>query len=434
MKSFSYLFFAIFLVCTSSFAQSTAKTKITGLDHIVAVVNDEVILKSELDVYLNTVTKRLRSQNIKLPARDVLLKKALDSLVLQTLQLQMAQKSGVRVNDDILNRALKSIAAKNNLSLNGLRLALEAENVSFEKFREDIRKEMIIARLQQRAVINRIQISNQEINDFLAKQKNRLQRNRLFKFSHILIALPDAASPEVIKQKRAKALDVLKKLQGGADFAQMAVEVSEGQKALQGGEYDWMPAAKVPTLFSNELAKMKEGSISPLIRSPSGFHILKLHGIKGETRHIVKQTMLRHILLRKNELIPGEQQKNRLLQLKARIESGEDFSLLAKAHSDDTLSARKGGNLGWVGPGDTVPQFEKAYLTLTKGQISEPFQTRYGWHIVQVLDRREHDDTEKYLRASAKKIIRSQKAQEQLQIWKRRLRDEAYVEYRLNQR
>lgn len=433
MKSFSYLFFAVFFICTSSFAQPAAKSKIIELDQIVAVVNDEVILKSELDAYLSSITRRLQKQNIKLPPRDVLVQKALDNLVLQALQLQFAQKTGVRVNDVILNRTLKGIAAKNNMSLNGLRLALEAENINFEKFREDIRKELIIARLQQRAVVNRIQISNREITDFLSRQKNLSQRNRTFKFSHILIALPDAASPDVIKEKRAKAIEVLKKLQKGADFAQVAVEVSDGQKALDGGEYDWMPATKVPSLFSNILIKLKPGEISQLVRSPSGFHILKLHGVKGESRHIVKQTKLRHILLRKNALIPSAQQKNRLAQLKARIESGEDFSLLAKAHSDDTLSARKGGDLGWIGPGDTVARFEKAYQELAKGQISEPFQTRFGWHIVQVLDRREHDDTEKFLRASAKKLLRSQKAQEQLQIWKRRLRDEAYVEFRLNQ-
>lgn len=435
MISKVYTYFLLLVISTASLAQTSpgsTGTKPVLLDQIVAIVNNDVILRSELIDYLQNVVRQLQQQRITPPPRNVLIKQSLDRMIMRTLQLQAAKRYGVRVGDERLNAAIKNIAKRNRMDLQQFRTALESQGINYEKFRENIRKEMIVAHLQQRNVINRIQVTPQEVTDFLSRQKNLQLGKQEFHFAHILISLPDAASPEKIQEKKAKAEEVLKKLQAGADFAQMAVSVSDGQNALKGGELPWMPAARIPTVFSKVLATMKPGEISPLIRSSSGFHILRLIGKRGEQRHMVKQTHVRHILIRFNPVVPKEQQKDRLQQIKKRIESGEDFALLAKSHSDDTLSAKKGGDLGWLNPGDTVPPFEKAYSGLPVGQISQVFESQYGWHILQVLGRREVDDTQRYLRNSAKKLIRAQKAEEALQVWQRQLRDEAYVEYRLH--
>ncbi len=408
------------------------QSRVIPLDSIVAVVNEDVILKNELNEYLNTVVNQLRAQNAAMPEMGALVKQGLDRLILRSLQLQRAKKTGIQVDDGALNRSIQGIARKNGMSLQQFRNALVADNINYESFREEIRAEIIISRLQNRDVVNRINVSEQEIEDYLVREKDSGTQKKLVKFSHILISLPDAATPKQIDAARAKADEVVQMLGDGADFAQTAITHSDGQKALEGGLYNFRPLTQVPPLFSKVINSLKPGETSDVFRSPYGFHLLKLEQIKGQEKHIVAQTKLRHILIKTSALISSEDAKTRLDQLYTRIHGGDDFATLARSHSDDTLSAKEGGELGWVGQGDMVPAFEQVYLGLSEGEISTPFKTRFGWHIVQVLERRQHDDTAKFRRAKAVNNIKKQKTTEELQTWLRKLRDEAYVEYRLD--
>jgi peptidyl-prolyl cis-trans isomerase SurA len=280
-------------------------------------------------------------------------------------------------------------------------------------------------------VADQVSVTPQEVDDFLASQKNLGNLNEEYHLSHILITVPEAASPKQVQAARTKAEQVLAKLHTGADFREMAVSYSDGQQALEGGDLGWRKAGQLPTLFSDIVTRMHEGEISDLIRSPSGFHILKLTGRRGEKKHIVRQTHARHILIRTNEVTSDYDARTRLERLRQRLLAGEDFAALAKANSDDRGSASRGGDLGWTNPGDFVPAFAKVMNELAPGAISEPFKSQFGWHIVQVLGRRDYDNTEQYQRARAREALRARKIDERLQQWVRRIRDEAYVEYRL---
>lgn len=401
------------------------------IDRIVAVVNDGVILESELDNFLAGVKAQIRGRGANLPPEDVLRRQALERLIMQKLQLQTADETGIRVDDDTLNQAVLSIAQRNNMTLDQFRRALEADGYSFAQFRENIRDEILIGRLQQRNVDERIQVSDQEIDNLLANQNTQTGDGKTYRLRHILVALPEAASPDQIQAARNKAEQILAQLRAGADFRQTAIALSDGQQALEGGDLGWFPEGRLPSLFADVVPSMEPGQISDLLRSPSGFHIVQLEDTKGAETHTVRQTHARHILLRPNEILTEEDARTRLEQLRSRIVGGDDFADLAKAHSDDALSAREGGDLGWLSPGDTDPRFEEAMNQLAEGEISEPVKTQFGLHLIQVLDRRVQDDTEEFQRTQAREQIRARKRQEALELWLRRLRDEAYVENRL---
>ena len=401
------------------------------LDRIVAVVNDDVVMRSELDEKVRTVTAQLREQGTPLPPQGVLERQVLDRLILTKLQIQEALRTGIRVDDETLNRTINNIAAHNKLSLAEFRKILESDNYSYEKFREDIRDEILISRLVQRQVNNRVNVSDSEVNNFLATMEQQGALDKEYKISHILITIPQQASPEDIEKAREKAEMVLKELKTGKDFAQMAATYSDGQQALDGGDLGWRKAGQVPTLFADFIAIMKVGDISDIITSPSGFHIIRLDDVRTGKKVIITQAHVRHILIKPNEVEKVQDVVRRLKQLKIRIENGEDFGELARAHSQDTVSAANGGDLGWVSPGDVVPEFEEVMKSLKVGEVSEPFETQYGWHIVQVLERRKHDNTEDAIRTQAREAIRTRKLAEAKDNWLRQMRDEAYVEYRL---
>lgn len=405
---------------------------ITPVDRIVAVVNDDVITQSDLDLQIRTVTQQLRQQNAEIPPDDVLQKQVLERVIVRQLQLQMAESTGIRVDDDTLNRALETIAKQNNLSLSEFREVLARDGFDFATFREDIRKEIIISRLRQRQVANRITVTEQEVDNFLATQQvqGSPAAAEEYHIAQILISLPEAPSPEQIQTAQAKAQQVLDKLRAGEDFKQIAMALSEDPQALEGGVLGWRSAGQLPSLFTDIVTKMNPGDISDLIRSPSGFHIIKLIEKRGETGHLVKQTQARHILIRTNEITSDQDAQTRLEQLRQRVVGGEDFATLARSHSEDATTAVNGGSLGWVNPGDLVPLFEEAMNSLEPGQVSEPFQTQFGWHIVQVVERRDHDNTDEMKRSQAREAIRQRKTEEELQAWLRSLRDEAYVEYK----
>lgn len=403
------------------------------LDGIVAIVNDDVILKSDLDRHERTIKQQLQERGTGLPPEEALRKQVLERLVIDELQLQLAAQNNIKVDDAALNHTLQKMAAQNKLSMAQFRDTLERSGFDFASFREDIRNEMIMARLRNRQVGNHINVSEREVDSFLASQASRGDKDSQYHFAHILVATAEGATPEQIKTAETKAKDILDRLHRGADFQQLAVSVSDGQNALEGGDLGWRSFGELPSLIADIAPGMKVGDVSDLLRSPSGFHIVKLLESKGSgTTHVVPQTHARHILIKNNELTSDQSANQRLEGLRTRIEGGDDFAELARANSEDAGSAAKGGDLGWVAPGALVPQFQKVMDSLAPGQVSKPFKTQFGWHIVQVLGRRQRDDTTEYKRAKARAQIRERKYEAELEAWIRRLRDEAYVEYRLD--
>jgi peptidyl-prolyl cis-trans isomerase SurA len=404
----------------------------TSLDRIVAVVNEEIILESELAQMIHTVEAQLGARGAPLPPDDMLEKQVLERLIMQHLQLQLADRTGIRVGDETLNQALQHIAENNKLTLSQFRDVLEKDGFDFPAFRESIRKEIIVSQLHKREIDDHVTVSEAEIDNFLTTQKKQGNQDVQYHLAHILVAIPEAASPEEIQAAKARAEQILHQLQQEADFQKVAIAYSDGQQALEGGDLGWRKMGQLPTLFVDVVPKLQVGEVSPLIRSPSGFHIVKLVDRRGEEEQVITQTHARHILIRADELTSDQDIQLRLSQLRQRVLQGEDFSKLARAHSDDKASAIKGGDLGWVSPGQMIPRFEEVMLSLDPAEISKPFKTQFGWHVIQVLERRKQNMTEEFNRSKAQMEIRQRKIEEDLENWLRQLRDEAYVEYRLD--
>jgi len=403
------------------------------LDRIVAVVNDDVIMQSELEKKIRTVSGQLQQQGSQLPPASILERQVLDKMVQNRIQLQIAERTGVKVSDEMLNRTISNIASENKVSLTQFREILEEDGYNYEQFREDIRNEITLSQLRKRQVENRIVVTEKEIDNFLANQEFQGTTQTEIQISHILLALPSEATSDEIAQVRQVANQVREDLLSGADFANTAKTVSDGGNAENGGDLGWRKQEDIPSLFADYIPDMKQGDISELIQSPSGFHIITIADIKSDDKNIVQQTHARHILIKPDDLITSQQARVKAGQLKARIENGDDFALLAKGNSDDPGSAIKGGDLGWQTPGALVPEFQKVMDSMEPGNVSKPFKTDYGWHILEVLDRREHDNSESVKRGKARFAIRNRKLEEAMQNWTRQLRDEAYVEYRLDE-
>ena len=402
------------------------------LDHIIAIVNKDVVMQSELQERLRTIKNQLTEQGTLLPPISILEKQVLDRLILSKLQVQMALKTGIRVDNETLNRTISNIAAENQLSVAQLREILESDNYSYKGFREDIRNEILLSRLKQRQVDNRVFVTEREIENYLSNQEYLRETDREYRIAHILIATPSRASTSDISKARETAMTVRRELVAGTDFGKLAVQYSEGAQALEGGDLGWRKAGQVPTLFADFITDMEEGDISEPITSLSGFHIIKLTGSRVSEVHVITQTHVRHILITPDELISDEDARSRLEQLKTRLKNGDDFAELTKGNSNDPFSAADGGDLGWISPGDLVPEFEQVMNRLKPGELSPIFKTQYGYHILEVLERREHDSTEDVKRARAHEAIRQRKLVEARENWLRQMRDEAYVEYRLN--
>ena len=402
------------------------------LDRVAAVVNDGVVLNSELDDQVTAVSERLRTQKLELPPQNVLRQQVLERLVLQEIQAQRANRAGLKVPDETLNNALQEVAQRNNIPLSQLPEALAQQGIDYSTYREEMRKELTLGLLRQRDVLQRISITPREVDQFLAKQANTPSENNQYNVSHILIAVGQTASPEQIDQAAKKAADVAQRAKGGEDFAKLAVAYSNAQTALDGGALGWRKGSELPTFLTDIVAKLKPGQVSDPLRTPTGFHIVKLNEVKGgEDKAIVQQIHVRHILMKTNELADDATVKQKLEQLRERILKGEDFAGLASITSEDPGSAAQGGDLGWAGPGSFVPEFEEVIGKLKDQEISEPFHTQYGWHIAQVLGHRQFDNTDELKRRNAIDAIRASKADEETELWLRRLRDEAYVETKL---
>lgn len=422
------------MVCLFPLSAEAKRPEIIELDNIVAVVDKEVITAVELENKQLNVLRQLKAKQTRLPPESVLRKQILEQMILVQIQLQLAYNSGIRVSDEQLNQIINQIAADNQMDIASFRQELEQQGHKFSTFREEIRKELIIKQLRKRQIDNKIFVTDQEVNSELASLENRQNMNNEFHLAHILIPVPESARPEEISAAQQKAEGVLGQLRLGSDFSEMAISVSAGQRALQGGDLGWMKQGQIPTVATNTILAMEVGEISDPIRSTGGFHILKLIDKRsGQSKHVVEQTRARHILITPNEVISNKQAEKKLAQIRQRILGGDDFAKLAKASSDDPGSASQGGDLGWFGTGKMVPEFEEVLNKLKPGDISQPFRSRFGWHIIEVLSRRKHDDTDAYLKNQARSQIHKRKATEQTSIWLRRIRDEAYVEYRLDE-
>jgi peptidyl-prolyl cis-trans isomerase SurA len=406
-----------------------AHAAVQPLDHIVAIVNDEVITRQELAKRYDEVVRSLSQQNTPLPPRDALEKQLLERMVTELALQQHARTTGVRVDPAQIERALQRIAAQNKLDMAGLQAALEKNGQNLDSMRNTIRNELLIARARERDVDNRISVSDAEIEGYLQTQVQQGVETE-YNFAHILVTVPESASPEQIQERRARAEGILAQLAAGADFAQLSASHSDAPNALQGGAFGWRASGKIPALFADALKPLQPGQVSPLLKSSNGFHILKLIDKRGlDTTLSVTQTHARHILIKTNELTSEEDARTRLLQLKERIDNGVKFDELARLHSEDA-SASKGGDLGWINPGDTVPDFEKAMNALQPGEVSGPIQSPFGWHLIQVLERRDQDVTQERQKLLARQAIRERKAEEAFQDWVRQIRDSAYVELR----
>ncbi|MEJ2395674.1 MAG: peptidylprolyl isomerase [Candidatus Thiodiazotropha sp.] len=415
-------------------ATSTAHAAVDPLDQIVAVVNDDVITSSELDSRLQEMLVQLQQKGTsKLPPMEILREQVLDRMISKRLQLQTADRLGLKVDDDTVTKAIANIAETNHITLLQLREVLERDGINFQLFREQLREDILINRLKQKEVINRIVITDQDIDNFLARELGSQRQRAAVHLQHILIATPEGASPEDVQAAKEQAESVYAELQQGADFGEMAMRVSDSRQALEGGDLGWIETSRIPSIFTQLVDELEPGTISEPIRNASGFHIVKLLEVKGGRKLIVNQTHARHILINTNEIVSDREARQRLETLRERILNGESFEALARSHSDDKASAIRGGDLGWTNPGDLVPQFEEKMDSLAIGEISEPFQTPFGWHIVQPLERRQHDNTEKAMRHTARQAIQKQKSEEAIELWLRRLRNEAYVEVMLDE-
>lgn len=399
-------------------------------DRIVAVVNKNVITQNELNDRIKTVTRNLQSQNVPLPPADVLRQQVLERLVNEAVQMQLAQDTGIRIDDNQLDRSMERISQQNNMTPTQFRATLEKDGMDYRKFREDIRTEIAMSRLREREVDSRVVVSDAEVENLLSQQKAKSQSELEFNMSHVLVQVPENASPTQIQERRARAEKALADLEKGAKFAQVAASFSDAQDALQGGSLGWRPSGRIPALFLEQLEKLAPGQHTGVIRSANGFHIIQLNEKRSQSGQIiVQQTHARHILIRTNEAVSAQDAYAAILRLRERIVNGGNFEEVARIHSEDG-SAPRGGDLGWLGPGDTVPEFEKVMDSLKVGDLSEPVKSPFGWHLIRVDERRTADVSAEREKLQVRQSIRARKADENFEDWLRQLRDKAYVEIR----
>ena len=409
------------------------------LDGVAAIVEDGVVLKSEVTDRLDLVMENLRVQQSEmlpeerrpLPPLSVVEEQVLDQLVLRQIQLQRAERYGIVVGDEMLNQAISSVANENGITLEQMPAALAAEGIDYAAYRQETREQIIIEQLVQRDVIARINITPRELEQCLARSSASLAEDVDYNLSHILISLSQSATREQADSARAEIEEIFAQLENGPDFAQLAVTYSDGQNALEGGSLGWRKGAQLPTLFADIVVQMEPGTISDPIQSASGFHLIRVNEVRGAQAIMIDQIRARHILMQPNEILDEATVEQRLSGIREDVLSGDDFGAIAQALSEDAASAADNGDLGWVVPGDFVPEFAQRLEELEIGELSEPFRTRFGWHIVEVTDRRSYDTTEELKEQRCAEAIRASKMEEQQQLWVQQIRDQAFVERRL---
>ncbi|MCP4077279.1 MAG: molecular chaperone SurA [Gammaproteobacteria bacterium] len=412
-----------FLLCSFF---SLVQAQSSYIDSIIAIVEDDVITNSELGQKVNQIRKEFSSKGRNLPSNSSLNSQVLELLITQSILVQEAKNRGANVTDTQLNSTMQNLAKRNNKTLAQFRDALMANGLEYNTFREDVRKEMIINSLKSSYARQNTDISDQEVNDFISR--NGSDTNSLeYRLSHILIAIPDGASTDQLTQARLKSEEVISKLNAGESFSQLAAEYSAGSNAIEGGDLGWRKLAEIPSLFANIIHDIEVDEVSSTLRSASGFHIVKLTEKRDSELVIVEQTSVRHILIKPDKLVSNEQAKQKLIDVRDQFLSGSDFAELAKEYSDDPGSKGLGGDLGWVEKGTMVPAFEKVLIATPTGETSEVFRSRFGWHFLQIQDRKKVDETDESKRKKIREQLQAQKQREVLEVWQRRLRDQAFV-------
>ncbi len=411
-------------------AQQLSNTGVL-VDRIVALVDDGVVLQSELDTQVQTITLQLREQGVRMPPPEVMRQQILETLIVQQVQLQRAERIGIRISDEQLNGALARLAERNGIPFSQLPAALAADGISYAGFREQLRREMTIDALRQRDVLGRIDVSEREIKRWLEQHDAARGGQVDYDISQILVTLPEDSGPEQIEAARERAAAIHARLEAGAEFAELAVAESSGQQALTGGRLGWRRGSQLPEQFAAAIRALDVGEFSAPIRSSSGFHIFRVNDIRGGDERVIQlQTKASHILLSPNEVLDDDTIRGRLEAIRARVIAGESFADIALLESEDSGSAARGGDLGWNPSGTFVPEFEAQLDKLSPGEISEPFRSPFGWHIIQLEDRQERDTTDDMRRMQAVQAIRASKLEQETELWLRRLRDEAWVEIR----
>jgi peptidyl-prolyl cis-trans isomerase SurA len=403
------------------------------------VVNTDVITMKELNDRVQIIEQRMRRQNMQVPPRDLLQKQLLERLIVNRAQMQMARDIGVRVDDTMLDRAVARIAEQNGITVQALRDQLERDGISFARFRDEIREEITLQRLREREVDNKLQITESEIDSFLASSTARSADSQQdINIAQILVRVPENASAQQIADRKKRAEQAIEQLKSGGEFAKVAASFSDAGDALTGGELGWRSSARLPQLFVEAVDKLADGEIAPLVRSANGFHVLKLIGRRtvGSTKpgaaNVVQQTRARHILIKVSQIVSAAEARRKMVELKSRLDNGAaKFEDLARLYSNDG-SASKGGELGWIYPGDTVPEFERAMNALKPGEVSQPVESPFGYHLIEVLERKTEELSRERQRLAARQALREQKLEEAYEDWLRQLRDRAYVEYRLD--
>jgi len=404
------------------------------LDNIIAIVEDDVILENELQKEVFAIQQRIAASKSPMPPQSILRRQVLERMIVDKLQRQLAEKAGINVNEEMLNSSAADIARRNNLSLDEFRVELEKQGMNYADFLANLKNEIVVNELRGREIGSKIKVTDREVEHFLETQGKIGDDLVQYHIGHILISVPEGASASTIQKAQEKANNLVKKLRAGQDFTQTAMSESNDDNALKGGDLGWRTLKDMPTLFVNEVGKLPKDAVSEPLRSPSGFHIIKMLDLKGALadNHSVVKTKVRHILVKTNELLDDAEARKRAWTLKERIASGDDFATLARANSDDKGSAIKGGSLDWVEPGALVKPFEDTMTKLKIGEISDPVQTQFGWHIIQVLDRENRDNSVEFKKNQVRDAIRKRKIEEETELWMRKLRDEAFVEVYAN--
>lgn len=416
------------MILLTAVAQSTTAKDAILLDRVVAIVDDDIVMQSELDSRVRSVSNRLRSQGASLPSLSVMESRVLNQLLLESIQLQLANRAGIRVSDNQLNETINNIARSNNLSLEQFEAELRREGETYSDAREQIRREMLVSRVQQREIDRRVRVTEQEVDNYLASKEGRTQSGTEYYVGHILIAVSESASAEQRQLAEAKAQRVLGALQNGADFQKTAVAESDGRQALNGGIIGWRKETELPSIAADILPGLAVGEPSDLLRSGSGIHIIASLDKRGGEQQIIKQFKVRHILVSPNEIRSDAEAKANINKLYQRILSGDDFAELARENSDDPVSAIDGGDLDWVSLGQMVPQFEAEMLASEIGQTRPPFRSDFGWHVLQVLDSRQQDVGALVQRNQARQVIKRRKYEDELASWLQEIKAEAFIE------
>ena len=419
------------LLLGSLLLASLVQADVQPLDRVVAIVDNDVIMQSQLDQRVSEVQKSIAKQGGNQPSPGVLQQQVLDRLILENIQLQIGDRAGVRITDEELNQALETIAQRNNMNIDQLRMALQQDGLSFSAAREQIRREMIISRVRQRRVADRIDVSNQELKRFIASEHGKVQLSEEFHLANILLPLPEGSTAAVIEKAGKQAQQVYQQLQQGASFSDMAISMSRSESALEGGDMGWRKAAQLPPPFDNLIPSLATGQVTQPVRTPGGFIIIKLLEKRGGNNQLRDEVHVRHILIKPSEIRTDAEAQKLAERLYERIVAGENFAELAENFSEDPGSARNGGDLDWIDPSILVPEFQAVMKQTPSGQLSKPFKTGYGWHVLEVLGRRATDSSEQLREQQAMNILRNRKYDEELQGWLMEIRSEAYVEIKL---